>query len=187
MTVISLGSPAEQHDRPAEPSPIVALHRQVRDLDHDERARLRAEQLALLAVIQADSLLREVFGDTLDPVVQRYEWTGHPRVTENALMSSAVSYLGDTEDGRRGWWLHHTRRDDGVGDEEQDLVHVLTLIAPCACGAYADVALTDEDDLIAILAELETEPGAPVPCDHRLQIRRSSAYDTRHDDVEPPF
>ncbi|NUK84694.1 hypothetical protein [Streptomyces lunaelactis] len=94
-------------------------------------------------------------------------------------------YLGSA-DGQRGWWLHYTRREVGFG-EDGDLVHVLTLIAPCACGTYITVELVGEDALIVMLDELTTPPGAPVDCDYRLQVRGAGWADTRHDSTEPPF
>ncbi|MFD3719839.1 hypothetical protein [Streptomyces sp. NPDC058674] len=187
MTVLQL-APAPRHDRAAdlaEPAPITALHQRVKDFDLSERAAERDAQFAMAAVLLADSVLTMSFSDTLDQVVPVMSWTGHPPLTDNGLPASAVTYLGST-DGSRGWWLHYTRRHDEQ-NEDGDLLHVLTLIAPCDCGAYTDVELVDEDALIVLLDELDTEPGAPVPCDYRLRIRRSSYLDPRHDSTEPPF
>ncbi|MGW0632976.1 hypothetical protein, partial [Streptomyces sp. NPDC002758] len=77
-------------------------------------------------------------------------------------------------------------REEGV-DEDGGLVHVLTLIAPCSCGTYLTVELADEDHLIGLLDDLDTEPGAPVACDYRLRIRASSYADPAHSSVEPPL
>ncbi|MDI3408330.1 hypothetical protein [Streptomyces cavernicola] len=63
----------------------------------------------------------------------------------------------------------------------------MALVAPCACGTYFYVHLRDEQQLQAILAELDTEPGAPVRCDYQLQIRSESYADPEHDSTEPPW
>ncbi|MEV6383111.1 hypothetical protein AB0M31_27325 [Streptomyces sp. NPDC051773] len=112
-------------------------------------------------------------------------WTGHPPVPDAQLMVSAVTYLGSA-DGLRGWWLHYTRREEGFG-EHGDLVHVLTLIAPCSCGTYLSVELVNEDHLIVLLDELHTAPGAAIDCDYQLRIQSSSYADPAHTSIEPPF
>ncbi|MET8129897.1 hypothetical protein ABZV67_38510 [Streptomyces sp. NPDC005065] len=74
--------------------------------------------------------------------------------------------------------------------EDGNMVHLVTLIAPCECGTYTSVELPDEDALIVLLDELDTAPGAPVRCDWQLRIRRASLTDTRHTSVlddGPPF
>ncbi|MER0443229.1 hypothetical protein ABR738_01315 [Streptomyces sp. Edi4] len=179
-------SPPIQHDRPGADAelPIVALHQRVQDFDLSERARERDEELAFQTVLNVDAVLTGSFRDTLDPVVQAMAWTGYPPLEDNELMASAITHLG-TVDGVRGWWLHYTRHPETV--EHDDLVHVLTLIAPCVCGSYTEVELVDEDALIVLLDELDTPPGAPIACDPQLRIRRTSYADTRHANLEPPW
>jgi hypothetical protein len=189
MTVLQLSTHI-QHDRVQDTrqAPITALHERVKGFDLTARARRqaeeRAEALAWDAVLTADSLLTGSFRDTLDTVVQAMSWTGHPPVPEKELMASAVTFLGSA-DATRGWWLHYTRRPDHHTDGDQ--ARVLTLIAPCDCGAYVDVELIDEDALIVLMDELDTQPGAPVPCDYTLRIRRTSYDDDRHSSTEPAF
>ncbi|OEJ36341.1 hypothetical protein [Streptomyces agglomeratus] len=91
-------------------------------------------------------------------------------------------------DTSRGWWLHYSLTRVGH-DEDGDMVHTITLIAPCACGTYIDIELPDQDALVVILDELDTAPGHPVACDCSLRIRRTSIEDRRHTSVldEPPF
>ncbi|MGW7463822.1 hypothetical protein ACWGJT_03725 [Streptomyces xantholiticus] len=90
-----------------------------------------------------------------------------------------------SHDGRHGWWLHYMRR---VGSgEDGDVQQVLTLIAPCTCGTYLTAELADENALVLMLDELDTQPGAPVDCDYRLRIRSSSYVDHSHTSVEPAF
>ncbi|OIJ95429.1 hypothetical protein [Streptomyces colonosanans] len=189
MTVLQL-APAPRDDHPHDgdktgPEPIVALHQRVADFDLSQRDQERGEEAAFQAVLHADAVLTGSFPDTLDTVVQAMSWTGHPPVPGAQLMASAVTYLGSA-DGQRGWWLHYTRREEGFG-EGGDLVHVLTLIAPCSCGTYINVELADEDHLIVLLDELDTEPGAPVDCDYQLRIRASSYADPAHASIETPF
>ncbi|MEW2471061.1 hypothetical protein AB0919_39680 [Streptomyces sp. NPDC046994] len=188
MTLLHL-APAPRTDEPTDddsrPVPIVALHERVHALDLSQRAQQRNEDAAFQAVLNADAVLTGAFSDTLDTVVQSMSWTGHPPVPDLQMVASAVTHLGSA-DGTRGWWLHYTRREQGFG-EDGDLVHVLTLIAPCSCGSYLTVELVDEDHLIVVLDELDTEPGAPVDCDYRLRIRRNSYADPAHSSVEPPL
>lgn len=191
MTVLQL-APARQdrddhphHGDGTGPEPIVALHQRVQSFDLSQRERERDEEHAFHAVLHADAVLTGAFPDTLDTVVQAMSWTGNPPVPDRQLMASAVTYLGSA-DGQRGWWLHYTRREEGVG-EDGDLAHVLTLIAPCSCGTYLAVELADEDHLIVLLDELDTAPGAPVDCDYRLRIRAGSYADPAHSSIEPPF
>lgn len=192
MSVIQL--PRARHDRTtahADPTPIVDLQQRARNSDPDERDREREAEQAWNAVLTADSLLVGSFSSTLDPVVPRTEWNGYPPVTvdlspatQRKIHAVAVAFLGNAADDTRGWWLHYTSRENS--DCEGDLRHVLTLIAPCACGAYAETELADEDMLIALLNELDSEPGAPVPCDYLLRIR-GGYTDTRHTSIAPPF
>ncbi|WLQ53721.1 hypothetical protein P8A21_39965 (plasmid) [Streptomyces poriferorum] len=130
----------------------------------------------------ADSTLTGSFHATLAHVVASTTWSGRVPVPENGLMASAVSFLG-TEIGNRAWWLHYTRRP--TMQPLADRAHVLTLIAPCECGTYINVELTDEDFLIVLLDELDTPPGTPVPCDRSLRIRRNSHSDNRHASTSP--
>lgn len=184
MTVLHL-TPATRNAAPTgdEPTPIAVLTRHVKNMDLSERARERDAELAMAAVLSADSVLRTSFPDTLNTVIHSMEWTGNAPLPDNQLMASAVTYLG-SPDTRRGWWLHYTRRENDVDGE---LDHVLTLIAPCSCGEYVDQELADEDTLIAMLAELDTEPGAAIDCDYVLRIRTDSYADSRHESFEPPF
>ncbi|MFI9772151.1 hypothetical protein ACIHJG_35605 [Streptomyces sp. NPDC052415] len=189
MTVLQL-APAlhNRDDRPHETDtslePIVALHQRVQNFDLSQREQQRGEEAAFQAVLNADAVITGTFPDTLDTVVQATSWTGHPPVPHVQLMASAVTYLGSA-DGLRSWWLYYTRREEGAG-EDGDLVHVLTLIAPCSCGTYLSVDLADEDHLIVLLDELDTVPGAPIDCDYRLRIRSSSYADPAHTSIEPP-
>lgn len=190
MTVLQL-APAlrnrdnRPHDDDTGPEPIVALHQRVQNFDLSQREQQREEEAAFQAVLNADAVLTGAFPDTLDTVVQAMSWTGNQPVPDRQLMASAVTYLGSA-DAQRGWWLHYTRREDGVG-EDSDLVHVLTLIAPCSCGTYLNVELVDEDHLIVLLDELDTPPGTPVDCDYQLRIRASSYADPTHTSVEQPL
>ncbi|RLU86331.1 hypothetical protein CTZ27_25510 [Streptomyces griseocarneus] len=86
-------------------------------------------------------------------------------------------------DGTRGWRLHYTQRHDRLGEVQ----HVLTLIAPCACGAYLHTEVHDENTLITMPDELDTIPGAPAACDYRLRIRSAGSTDPAHAGTEPPF
>ncbi|MGR3939551.1 hypothetical protein [Streptomyces sp. BRA346] len=191
MTVVQLASARrDQDDRPhhgdaTDPQPIVALHQRAQSADLAQRERERGEEAAFQTVLTATAVLNGAFPDTLDAVVPAMSWTGYPPVPDRQLMASAVTYLGSA-DGQRGWWLHYTRREEGFG-EDGDLAHVLTLIAPCSCGTYLTVQLTDEDHLILLLSELATPPGAPADCDYRLRIRSSNYADPAHTSIEPPF
>jgi hypothetical protein len=187
MTVLQF-APASKDDRPHDDTgsePIVVLHQRVQAFDLSQREQQRDEEAAFQAVLNADAVLTGTMPDTLDNLVQAMSWTGHPPVPDRQLMASAVTYLGSA-DGQRGWWLHYTRRDEGAG-EDGGLAHVLTLIAPCSCGTYLSVELADEDHLIVLLDELDTDPGAPIDCDYRLRIRASSYTDPAHRSVEPPL
>lgn len=168
------------------PAPVVALHQQLRTLDFPPPYQ-RGDKAARYAAVQADAVTAWLFPHTLYAVVPAGLWHGYPPLAERRLPSSAVAFLGST-DGNRGWWLHYSLTQAGH-DEDGDLVHTITLIAPCVCGAYVDVELPDQDALVVILDELDTTPGAPVPCDWRLRIRRTSIADSWHASVldEPPF
>ncbi|GGX39994.1 hypothetical protein [Streptomyces chryseus] len=168
------------------PAPVVALHQQLRSLDLPQ-PYARGDKAARHAAVQADAVLAWLFPHTLYAVVSAGLWRGYPPVSANRLPASAVVALGST-DGSRGWWLHYSLTSVGH-DEDGDMVHTIILIAPCACGAYIDVELPDQDALVILLDELDTAPGHPVPCDWRLRIRRTSTEDRRHTSVldEPPF
>lgn len=56
-----------------------------------------------------------------------------------------------------------------------------------ACGTYLHADIVNGDALIALLDELETTPGAPVDCDHRLRIRSASYAGQDHTSFELPF
>ena len=95
----------------------------------------------------ADHVYR-AYADTLGRVLEHCEWTGHPAVKDNSFEPSAVAYLGG------GLWLHHTVTSDA------DYRDVLTLIVPCACErGYVGWQLEDENDLLAILADLRRTDG----------------------------
>jgi hypothetical protein len=183
MTVVQL-HPTVRHDRTADeaPAPIVALRQAVADLS--TRRRERGEEAAFQAVLTADAVLRAAFPDTLGSVIAPMSWTGYPPVDDHdhQYAACAVTYLGSA-DGIRGWWLHYTQRHDQLDKPS----HVLTLIAPCGCGSYFLVEIADEDALFVMLDELDTPPGAPVDCDHRLRIRSASYADPSHDSFEQPF
>jgi hypothetical protein len=182
MTVPDL-TPHIQHDRTVDeaPVPIVALHQHVSECDPP---RSTHGQESFRAVLHADSVLAGSFPNTLSPAVAPLDWVGYALVPERQLEACAVAYLG-SHDGRRGWWLHYTRRV-GYG-EDGDVQHVVTLIAPCACGTYLTADLADENALALMLDELDTKPGAPVACDYRLRIRTNSYDDHSHTSVEPAF
>ncbi|WP_367140652.1 MULTISPECIES: hypothetical protein [Streptomyces] len=134
------------------------------------------------AVLDADALVTTAFLDTLGTVIAPMNWTGYPPVDNPQYEACAVTYRGPA-DSTRGWWLHYTQHHDQLGDPR----HALTLTAPCACGTYLSVELPDEDTLIRMLDELNTPPGTPVACDHRLRIRAASYGDPSHDSFEQPF
>ncbi|TQK42306.1 AAA domain-containing protein [Streptomyces sp. SLBN-118] len=155
-----------------------------------KRQDAAATLAGLVRVVATNSLARMVFDPTLPPVRLDASSTSDMivitttglKLPENRLTASAVTYLGSA-DGQCGWWLHYTRREEGFG-EDGDLAHVLTLIAPCACGTYITVELVDEDALIVMLDELDTPP---VACNYRLRVREASWADARHDSTEAPF
>ncbi|MEU6621919.1 hypothetical protein ABZ926_14240 [Streptomyces litmocidini] len=176
---------AVRHPRTGEPAAlIVALHKHVAALapavHHDEHGQDDAFQTTLTAT----ALMAGSFCNTLDIAVDPMSWTGYPPADHHSrrYAASAITYLGSA-DGVRGWWVHYTQRRDQLGEPN----HVLTLIAPCACGTYLHADIADEDTLIAMLDELKTPPGAPVACDHRLRIRAASYADQDHDSFEPPL
>ncbi|MFD9047797.1 hypothetical protein [Streptomyces zaomyceticus] len=186
MTVVTL-RPAVRHDHAAgePPAPIVTLHKTLAALNPADRHDDRGRDDALQAILNAHAVLAGSFRDTLDTAIQPTSWTGYPPPGSDAPRSysaCAVTHLGSA-DGMRGWWLHYTRRHDQFGDP----LHNLTLIAPCACGTYLHADIPHEDALIEMLNELDTPPGAPVSCDHRLRIRTASCADQDHDSFEPPF
>ncbi|MFI8769525.1 hypothetical protein ACIGN6_32100 [Streptomyces sp. NPDC053792] len=184
MTVTPLHLAVRHEHVAGEPTaPIVALHELVAALAPADRHDERVED-AFQAVLNADAILTGSFSKTLDTAIGPMRWTGYPPVDNNAFWytACAVTYLGSA-DGVRGWWLHYTQRRDQLGDP----LHLLTLIAPCACGTYLHADIPSEDALIAMLNELDTPPGAPVTCDHRLRIRAASYADQDHASFEPPF
>ncbi|MFD3728809.1 hypothetical protein [Streptomyces sp. NPDC058671] len=184
MTVVHL-HPVPHGDGAAEaPVPIVALHQAVADLTPSAWQGEVGEAAAFRATLSADAVLIGSFRDTLHAAVTPMNWTGYPPVDDHECQyaACAVTYLGSA-DSIRGWWLHYTQRPDQLGDPR----HLLTLIAPCACGTYLHTDIASEDALIAMFGELSTPPGAPVDCDHRLRIRAASRAEKVHDSFEPPF
>ncbi|WP_326581724.1 hypothetical protein OIE69_43950 (plasmid) [Actinacidiphila glaucinigra] len=185
MTVIQLRppQPPEQPEyiqgAPEDPSPIAALCRSVRTVDLAERARERDEAAAFNAVLTAGAVLVGSFPDTLAAVVPNLSWSGFVPLPEQGLPASAVAFLG-AADAVAGWWLHYSADDSGRGER-----HVLTLVVPCSCGTYFEQNVDDEDALGNMLAELHSEPGAPVDCDARLLIR-STSRDNPHDSTVTP-
>ncbi|MEV8311886.1 hypothetical protein AB0P36_32310 [Streptomyces flavidovirens] len=147
----------------------------------------RGDKAALHAAVQADAVNAWLFPHTLHAVVPAGLWHGYPPLSAHRLPASAVAFLGSA-DGSRGWWLHYSLAPVGH-DEDGDMVHTIILVAPCVCGAYVDVELPDQDALVVILDELDTQPGRPVPCDWHLRIRRTSIADRRHTSAldKPPF
>ncbi|MFE9444903.1 hypothetical protein ACFYO2_39405 [Streptomyces sp. NPDC006602] len=190
MTVLQL-APARQdrddhpHHDQGSPEPIVALQQRVQAFDLSQRERERDEEHAFQAVLHADAVLTGAFPDTLDTVVQAMSWTGNPPVPDRQLMASAVTYLGSA-DGQRGWWLHYTRREEGVG-EDGDLAHVLTLIAPLLLRHLPGRGTGRRRPPDRPAGRTRHPPGAPVDCDYRLRIRASSYADPTHSSIEPPF
>jgi hypothetical protein len=95
------------------------------------------------------------YSQTLAPTVGAVDWQGYP-ATETGdrrrLEPSAVAWL----DG--GLWLHHTLRIT----EREGALDVLTLIVPCTCGRYTDVALDSEETLLDLLAELAPTRGQSI-------------------------
>ncbi|MFE5714516.1 hypothetical protein ACFQ7J_27350 [Streptomyces sp. NPDC056501] len=158
MTVVPL-YPAVRHDYAADetPAPIVALHQAVAELDRPRQSEY-GEDAAFQAVLTADAVLVGSFRATLQAAVATTSWTGYPPVDGPHHTACAVTYLGSA-DSIRGWWLHYTQRHDQLGDP----IHVLTLIAPCACGTYLHADIPHEDALIVMLDELNTPPGPPSP------------------------
>ncbi|WP_052499854.1 hypothetical protein [Streptomyces vietnamensis] len=177
-----------RHDRAPDtaPTPIATLHQAVADFDPCSRRRDTGSADAFKAVLTADAVVVGSFPSTLDAAIAPRSWTGYPPADHHRYCYSyaacAVTRLGSA-DGIRSWWLHYTQRTDQLGEHR----HILTLIAPCACGTYFHVEIPDEDALIAMLDELDTAPGAPVDCNHRLRIRSDSNADQTHDSYEPPF
>ncbi|WP_331730627.1 hypothetical protein [Streptomyces sp. NBC_01174] len=152
--------------------------------DHsDETHPLRGNEAAIEAVLTADAVLIAAFPGTLSPAIAPLAWTGYPPA-EGLLPypACAVAYLGSA-DHIHGWWLHYTQRHDQLGEVQ----HVLTLVAPCACGTYLHRELPDEITLNTVLDALDTAPGAPVTCEHRLSIRSASHADHDHNSFEPPL
>ncbi|MEU7206137.1 hypothetical protein [Streptomyces sp. NPDC045470] len=133
-------------------------------------------------MLAAEAAMIGSFPDTLGATVTPMSWTGYPPVDDSPYAACAVTPLGSA-DGNHSWWLHTTQRRDQVGEAQ----HVLTLIAPCACGTYLYAEIPDEDALIVMLDELDTAPGAPVACDYQLRIRAASYADPAHASIGPPF
>ncbi|MER5556364.1 hypothetical protein ABT001_32705 [Streptomyces sp. NPDC002793] len=161
----------------------VPPHTGLQHYHSDETHTLPGKEEAIEAVLTASAVLTAAFPGTLSPANVPLAWPGYPPA-EGLLpyQACAVAYLG-TADHVHGWWLHYTQRHDQLGEAR----HTLTLVAPCACGTYLHRTLPDEDTLNAVLDELDTAPGAPVTCDHRLLIRSASYADQDHDSFEPPF
>ncbi|MFF3343184.1 hypothetical protein [Streptomyces flavidovirens] len=138
------------------PAPVDALHQQLRTLDFPPPYQ-RGDKAARHAAVQADAVNAWLFPHTLYAVVPAGLWHGYPPLTTHRLPASAVAFLGSA-DGNRGWWLHYSLTPVGH-HEDGDLVHTITRIAPCDCGAYIDVELPDQDALVVILDELDMTPG----------------------------
>ncbi|WP_331735977.1 hypothetical protein [Streptomyces sp. NBC_00057] len=169
------------------PAPVIALHQRLHSLNFPGPYRA-GDKAARHAAVQADAVAAWLFPTTLYAVVHAGLWHGYPPVHNHGLEAAAVAFLGSA-DGGRGWWLHYSLTQIGH-DEDGDMAHLVTLVAPCECGTYTSVELPDEDALIVLLHELDTPPGAPVRCDWQLRIRRASLTDTRHTSVldeGPPF
>lgn len=134
--------PTVTTNAPAADSPIGILFDIAREIgaDGEEEQRVNAQMAAV------DHVWR-VYPDTIAKAVDEDKWSGQVALTGAGLEPCAVAYLDE------GLWLHHS----SSGEQES---HVLTLIAPCTCGAgYIDTVLDSETDLLEILTDLRATNG----------------------------
>ncbi|WP_262063961.1 hypothetical protein [Streptomyces sp. STR69] len=130
---------------------LASQSREVIELEWEREKRERIEAQRQMAVRLADDQTQDAFPDTLARVVQADDWAGYPALYvdgidyEWAIAPCAVTYLDEDA------WLHHTLTSQpGCMPEPR-----WTLIVPCVCGDYREVAVSDDYGLARDLQHID--------------------------------
>ncbi|MEV0177713.1 hypothetical protein AB0I54_00175 [Streptomyces sp. NPDC050625] len=136
---------------------LAAASRQAVELEWEREKRERIDAQRQMAERVASDDTYGTFPDTLAQVIHVDDWSGYPALfvdeagEEWAIAPCAVTYLDE------GIWLHYV-----VVAEPWDFPEPRwTLIAPCVCGSYREVPVSDD---YALARELEHLTGHRDVC-----------------------